>query len=151
MRKEKDVTIIGDGRDKGKVFHLTEMGAIPAEKWAIRACGAIAKTGFDFDPSAGWNVLVALGFHALLKAEWSLVEPLLDEMMTCVQFKAQAATRPLFEGDIEEIATVVKLRDEVFELHSGFSIAAALSNLAAAKSAVSDTPSTSTSAPPLEP
>ena len=151
MRKEKDVTIIADGRDKGKVFHLTEMGAIPAEKWAIRACGAIAKTGFDFDPSAGWNVLVALGFHSLLKAEWALVEPLLDEMMGCIQFKAAAATRPLFEGDIEEIATVIKLREEVFELHSGFSVAAALFSLAAAKSAVSDTPSTSTSIQPQEP
>ena len=151
MRKEKDVTIIADGRDKGKVFHLTEMGAIPAEKWAIRACGAIAKTGFDFDPSGGWAIIAALGFHALLKAEWALVEPLLDEMMTCVQFKAPAATRPLFDGDIEEIATVVKLRDEVFELHSGFSVAAALYSLAAARSAADDTPNTSTSVPPQEP
>src|SRR5271154_7008025 len=37
MRKQKDVTIVSAGRDKGKVFRITEMSAYDSVKWSRRA------------------------------------------------------------------------------------------------------------------
>lgn len=134
-RVSKPVTIVADNRDNGKVFLITEKPASASEKWAIRASAAVAKAGFDMPADASWPALVALGFQAFLSAPWADVEPLLDELFDCVErvpdpTKPQV-TRPLVESDIEEISTRVKLRDEVFNLHSGFSIADALSLLKA--------------------
>jgi len=157
MRKTKPVTIQGEGRDQGKVFQITEMPTTQAEKWGIRAASAIARTGFDIPTGAGWDAMVAVGFQAFLRADWADVEPLLDEMMACVEFMPDAkrpdVTRRLVETDTEEIATIVKLRDEVFELHAGFSIAVALSTLAAARTETTDEPmpNTPTSDETLEP
>jgi hypothetical protein len=44
-------------------------------------------------------------------------------MMDCVNIQMPAITRALFENDIEEISTILKLRQAVFELHTGFSLA----------------------------
>jgi hypothetical protein len=44
-------------------------------------------------------------------------------MMTCIRFKPNATEigiRPLIDDDIEEVATRLRLRDEVIDLHMGF-------------------------------
>ncbi|BCH11936.1 hypothetical protein MesoLj131c_61940 [Mesorhizobium sp. 131-3-5] len=127
MRKEIDVTITDDGRDEGKTFHIKEMPATRAEKWAMRALLAVARSGIDLPDdftSMGMQGIAIMGIKAITKIAFDEAEPLLDEMMECVTFKPNlenpAIVRPLFEGDIEEIATLIQLRQEVINLHIGF-------------------------------
>lgn len=136
-RKTKIIRIPADsGRDGGKTFLLTEMSAAEAEKWAIRAVSAIANGGLDIPPDViqmGMSALVAIGFRGLLTMGFGDAEPLLDEMMDCVQIvpdpKKPDIVRPADDEDIEEVTTRLMLRSEVFELHTGFSPAGFLSQL----------------------
>lgn len=137
-RKTKTVVVETEGRDKGKHFLITEMSASQAESWAFRAFGAMARAGVEVPENvvmSGMVGLSALGLKAFLAANWADVEPLLGEMMACVQAVPEPdrpeVTRRLIEDDIEEAATRARLRDEVFELHTGFSIAGALLNAVA--------------------
>lgn len=155
MRQTKEVTITAEGRDHGRKYLITEMTASQAERWAFRALSAMASAGYDLPPdfaAGGMAVISLIGLKSILSADFDKIEPLLGEMMDCVQSVQAAATRPLVEDDIEEVATRVRLRDEVFELHVGFSIAAALSNLAAAAQAagIGTSRNTPTSAEPSE-
>lgn len=132
MRKTIDVTIADDGRDKSKVFRLTEMPAAQAEKMAVRALLAMAKSGVDVPEDVvgmGLMGLVAIGVRALRHVEFADLEPLLDELMGCVQVvpdrqKPQFA-RPLMPDDVEEVRTYLTLRKALLELHVGFSLPAA--------------------------
>ena len=45
MRKTKDV--LGLGRDSDRVYRITEMSALKAEKWALRALWGIAGAGVE--------------------------------------------------------------------------------------------------------
>lgn len=123
-RKELDFTVIEDGRDKGKTYHLTEMAASKAERWAIRAFLAMAKGGIDLPPgieSAGMAGIAKIGLSLLAQMPFEIAEPLLDEMMECVTFVPNPSTkRALVEDDIEEVATRIKLRKAVFGLHVDF-------------------------------
>ena len=106
------------------------MPASQAEKWAARALLALAKSGAsipDEAASAGLAGVAAMGMQAFGGLPWDAAEPLLDEMFNCVMFQQGAnpdVTRSLIEDDIEEVATRLKLRIELFELHTGFSMAA---------------------------
>lgn len=131
MRKTKIVTIDTANRDKGKSFLLTEMPAAQAFKWAARAFLAMAKGGAELPEgieSAGMAGLANVSLAALSSLDWALAEPLLDELMTCVQIKETAITRALDPNaeDCEEIATIFTLHKEVLMLHVDFSKAAAL-------------------------
>lgn len=146
MRKTKTVAIEMEGRDKGKQYVLTEMSALAAEKWAARALLALSHAGVQVPEdveSAGMAHLAAFSMQALNMARWDELEPLLDEMLTCVQYVPDPShpnfSRPVSaEGDIEEVQTILYLRAEVFDLHTGFSIAA---NLRARMAATSPAPS----------
>lgn len=136
-RHVKDWKVETEGRDKGKIFRLTEMTSSRGEKWAYRALLALAggsaqlPEGFE---STGWAGLAQVGFKGLMSLPWPLLEPLLDEMMECVQIvpdpKNLSFARDLEpEGgqgdyDIEEITTRPALRMEIFKLHVDFSGAA---------------------------
>lgn len=147
MRKTLDVTITEDGRDKGKVFLLTEMSAMKAEKWAARALLIAVQSGADIgNVRAGMAGVAVMGISAVLGVKFGDVEPLLDEMLTCVQIKEPAITRAFTEDDIEEVMTIIKLREEVLTLHLGFSTADALS--AWMKRAGETTSSTTPMSPP---
>ncbi|END8615764.1 TPA: hypothetical protein ACTL3K_004929, partial [Escherichia coli] len=118
-RKEKFITIEGQGRDKGKVFHLTEMSASQAEWWAMRAIMAMGRGGVELPDdvrSLGMAALALEGLKALSKIPPDEARPLMDEMMDCVQFvpdpKKRSIRRPLVEEDIEEIITRLNLRAE---------------------------------------
>jgi hypothetical protein len=129
LRKTIDVTISTEGRDKGKVFILTEMPSAKSEKWGMRAILALQKLGIqlpDVEPGAGMAGIAAHGAQALNSLPFEELEPLMDEMMTCVKIKPDPSKpgiiRALIEEDIEEIVTRLTLRVQIMELHLGFSI-----------------------------
>ena len=134
MRKTDKVAFGDDaGRDRGKVYVITEMSAAQAEKWAIRALLALGHAGFAFPPdmaAAGMAAMALVGINSLLTVDWKEAEPLLDEMMTCVRIKPSEAAEPrdLIPDDIEEVQTRALLRKAVFNLHVDFSSVAALLN-----------------------
>ena len=137
-RKTKVVTVTTEGRDHGKKFLLTEMPATQAEKWAFRAFLALGKAGIEIPDEvrqAGMLGMTWVGLRALSRTDYRDAEPLMDEMMTCVQAirdpSRPALVFPLIETDTEEILTITFLRDQVFELHTGFSVGALISRLAA--------------------
>lgn len=172
MRKHKLVQIDAEGRDTGKAFLIVEKSAYDAERWATRALMALGRSGIDVPPEAmqaGALGLLLVGVEAFKRMPFEDAEPLLDEMLSCVSFVPDRSkidpntnrplSRPLMrgddlnDGDIEDVATLLTLRTEVLQVHLGFSLAAALSNLAAAAQTLTR-PTTSTSpepaAPPLD-
>ena len=123
-----------EGRDKGKTFVITEMQADKAERWAMKALLAVIKTNpeipEDFELS-GMAGIAQVGLKALAGVEWEQAEPLLNEMMECVEFMPDSSkpqiVRKLFDGDIEEIMTRINLRKEILQMHVGFSKAVKVS------------------------
>lgn len=153
-RKTKKITISSNDRDNGKSFLITEMPADQAEQWAMRFLFALMNTGVDL-PESAFNAptmaLANVGLNALGKLPFKDAKPLLDEMFECVKFIPPTAGLSLIDvgsgenSQIEEVATRLKLRASVLELHVGFSIpvGAWTSGLAAAPSdptALSSTP-----------
>ena len=127
MRKTSTYTETADNRDKGKVFKLEEMSADQAEAWALKAFFAIMNAGIDVPDNLadlGFAGIATAGLNALGKVDYETARPLLDEMMTCIQIIPDPAkpnvARALFPGDIEEVATKLKLRKAVFDLHVAF-------------------------------
>lgn len=154
-RKTQIITVTSDGRDKGKSFLITEFPPRRAEAWAYRALSSVARSGqsgldaetMDAIRDTGMAAVAALGLRAITSLPYDDAQPLLDEMIEAVSFvpdksKIDKSTmapysRFLTDDDIEEVATVLQLRDEVFKLHTGFSVAAFLSQLgSAAKQAI---------------
>ena len=151
MRKSKVVVIAAEGRDKGKHFYIQEMPATQAEKWAARALEAIGHAGIvvpETIAQAGAAGLFSLGVRTLLRAPYAMVEPLLDEMFASCVFVVPDPKKPqmlrgvnrlglidaqvvgpMVDDDTEEVATRLTLRNEVLELHLGFSVAAYLSQM----------------------
>jgi hypothetical protein len=130
MRKTDRVTVPFEGRDKDKVFVITEMSAARAEKWAARALLLLVKSGVELPEdvaNAGMAGIASAGIQALMNVDFDDAEPLLDEMLTCVQINPDpsrpAIVRNLVDDDTEEVSTRVWLRQKVFELHVGFSLA----------------------------
>jgi hypothetical protein len=132
MRKTEIFLVTKDNRDKGKRFLITEMPALKAERWALRALLALAHAGVEMPDEAkgaGMAALAHAGLKALHSLDFEEARPLLDEMWSCVQVmpdpKNPNIIRPLvmqeLEGDdIEEIATIWEIRERVFRLHADF-------------------------------
>ncbi len=118
-------------RDNGKKFIIKEMPADQAERWALRAILALGKAGVEVPEDiaeAGFAGLAMLGFQALSGLNFEDAEPLLVEMMSCIQYehKPGAALQPIFAGEesqIEEVKTRILLRKAVFDLHTDFLLA----------------------------
>lgn len=124
-RKEQLITISADGRDKGKQFQLTEADTFATEAWCARAIFAAMNAGVDIPEniaSAGLAGVMSLGLKGLQRIPYDVAKPLLDEMLTCVKYKvAGGVTRDLgYDGDIEEMTTLLRLRKEIVQLHTGF-------------------------------
>jgi hypothetical protein len=154
-RRTSTLTITSEGRDTGKTFLITEMPASQAERWAERLLFALGRSGADIPADvlgSGFAGVAAIGLRAFAGLPWDLAEPLLQEMFTCVAIRPDPArpqvTRALVESDIEEVLTRLQIRDEVINLHVGFSPAAYLSKLAAALK-TTDEPTTSMSTSPV--
>ena len=134
MRKTSVVTIETEGRDQGKMFKLTEMSAVQAERWAMRAFFALMNTGVEIPPDIaelGMAGIASMGLQALGKLPYEAAEPLLDDMWSCVQTipdpTKKNVARFVMDDDIEEVGTRIFLRKEIFDLHTGFFTAAASS------------------------
>ncbi len=126
-RKETFITIDAAGRDQGKVFYIKEMSASQAEWWALRALMAMGRGGVEIPDnlrSMGIAAMAVEGLKAISKIPPDEAKPLLDELMTCVQAVPNPAdktvVRHLIEADIDEVATRLNLRAEVFKLHVDF-------------------------------
>lgn len=138
-RKTHTIVVEAEGRDKGKMFTLTEMAPSQAEKWAFRALLALAKSGVEVPEniaSAGLAGVAALGIKAFSGLSFEDAEPLLDEMFSMVSFvpdparpsikRGYGGVGPIIEDDIEEISTRLRLRKELFFLHTNFSMPVAI-------------------------
>ncbi|HHK5577000.1 TPA: hypothetical protein ACQUH6_001809 [Neisseria polysaccharea] len=123
--KTKQITI-EHGRDKGRVFLITEMSAAHADNWAMRALIALANGGADLggiSPQQGMIGMARVALEALgrLKADDAI--PLLNELLDCVQIIPESGRpRPLNMdfNDVEDFTTLWRLRKEVFALHTDF-------------------------------
>jgi hypothetical protein len=127
-RKQLKYTVSDAGRDQGKVFLITEMSARRGHQWATRVLFGIMNAGLEIPDNvlnAGFAGIAAIGVKALGKLPVSVAEPLLDELMTCVQIIPNPANpdivRNLVDDDTEEILTIFKLQKEVLALHVDFS------------------------------
>lgn len=132
MGRKTAIFIGTDDRDKNKRFIITEMPALKAERWALRALMALANSGVELSSDireSGFAGLAYLGLDALQKLKYEDVGVLLDEMLDCVRIapdpKNPDSTRELVlnerEGDdIEEVSTLLKMRQKIFELHASF-------------------------------
>lgn len=126
-RKVQTVTIADDNRDNGKAFLLTELSALAAYKWGMKAVTAMIRSGADLPTeimNMGMIGVLSAGVFRLGYVPWEDLEPLHDELMTCVQLipapERPDTVRKLFVGDIEEPTTYTRLAKEVFYLHTGF-------------------------------
>ena len=124
MARKESTFIADSGRDKGKQYLITEMPATQAESWAIKALLAVGNAGIEIPEeiaTQGMAGLLAVSYMNLLKIPFESARPLLDEMMTCVQYVPSAnLKRPLIEDDIEEVSTRLHLRKAVWNLHMDF-------------------------------
>lgn len=116
-----------DGRDKGKQFIITEMGARPAHRWATRALFALISGGVEVPDNVtdmGMAGLAAIGMNGLNGISVEKAEPLLDELLTCVTVLPDPSrpevVRALFDEDVEEPVTYFKLQKEALMLHLDF-------------------------------
>lgn len=149
-RRERRVSITDDNRDKGKTFVLREMAADAGEWWAVRTLIVMGNAGvslphgvlesgmhglaFMENTKGVASALFAIGLRMMPGVDPHALKPLLDEMMACVKYQPPGAfpAQDLNDGElsqIEEIATRLKLRAELLELHLGFSLAGAVSTL----------------------
>ena len=126
-RATANYTVTDEGRDNGKVFVITEMPASKAESWAMRALLALMAGGVEVPDGferMGMAGMAEVGIRALTGLKWEVAEPLLAEMWSCVQIMPDSSkphiVRNLIEEDIEEITTRIKIRAEVWKLHTGF-------------------------------
>lgn len=132
-RKEKLVVIddVDDkNRDKGKIFKIKEMPASQGEWWATRAIQGVIRAGVevpDYVRGAGMAGVALLGLRAFAHLPQDELKGLMDEMFGCISIVRDKAHTDmafaLLEDDIEEVTTRLRLRDEVIQLHTGFSFA----------------------------
>lgn len=138
MRRTETVTIQDEGgRDHGKTFVLTEMPAIPADKWATQALSLIMANGLkvaETEMTAGMEGLAAaigpdggtgLDAREAMAIVTALQHPSLESWWDCVQYqhKPNQPPMPIDKGEncpIEDIATIGFLRFRVLALHTGF-------------------------------
>ena len=123
-RKEIDHTILADGRDKGKSFHIKEMPALTAQDFADRIFFAAMNSGINIPDGLhklGMEGLWSVGIQMAYKIPYDWARPMLNMLMDCITINTEAGTtRKLVESDIEEFTTVYELRKEVLKLHFSF-------------------------------
>jgi len=149
--KTKLVTITAEGRDKGRQYLLTEMPALKAERWARHAIAACAAKDLNIREEVkalGMLGFVLFCFQAIAGGDVDAVDKLMDEILPQIQIIEEGAVgpRPLGgEGDIWEVWTYKTLRQELIELHMGFTFAELVLMLRASAETIQDLPITPTS------
>ena len=108
-RKIQTVTITAEGRDKGKVFQITEMPASRAEMWALRALLAIGRSGIklpDGIEKMGFAGIVSYGINLITQLPYDEAEYLLGEMFTCVQIMPDSPSLEVFSNWINAMDAI---------------------------------------------
>lgn len=128
-RRTQTITIEEEGRDKGKIFILTEMPAAQADEWVTRAMnllGESAPLNGELAGGAGSADLATLSLRGLAQLR-ALQDPSLYAWRDCVKWQPQdsklmpqAIHWDSAACQIEEIRTITRLRMAVLELHTGF-------------------------------
>lgn len=128
-RRQIFVTIPHEGRDRGKVFQITEADAWTADRWAMRAMFMLSRAGMEIPAEIlqmGVTGFIMVAREALRFVDYAQFEPLADELMTCVRIVPTPTqphvVRDILRGsdDVEELATIRLLRGEVLKLHANF-------------------------------
>ena len=128
---EKTVTI--KDRDKELIFKITEMPAMKAERWKIRAIMLLLSSDIDMPQGAsieeGISEFMAGGaeklFKALSKVDVDKAINLFDEMLySCIQLSTQGVdtqiNEAIIDSNVEDSSTLTKLRFECLKLHFDF-------------------------------
>lgn len=112
------------GRDKGRVYEITEMSALKASKWSRTALARIAKDGFMPDGlkfTDGIAGMAETGYATLCFTEscWDLLSELLD----CAQIKTPSGVMRavIMDVDFEEQETITDIHMEAYKLIMDFS------------------------------
>lgn len=109
------------GRDHGKKFVVTEMDPRAGYRWASRLLFAILNSGGDVSPeilNAGLAGVARMGIAAALKIPHDVAEPLMDDLLGCVEVLTDnGLQRQIMSGDIEEILTIFRLQVAAWNLH----------------------------------
>lgn len=144
-------------RDSGKQFLITEMSAMAAEKWALRAFLALKGSEERIPDNVrglGMVGVAIIGLNVFLRGtpKHEDLVMLMDEMMLCVQCirdrnHPDVGTPIVSDDDVEEVQTLGWLRSEVIRIHTGFSLADSLSKLISDVAELTTSLTTSTSAP----
>lgn len=131
--KKITVVVSKEGRDKAKHFIITEAPPAIQEDFAMRVFFAALNAGAEIpDGVAEMGVpgLMAMGFKGLSLIPYERMKPLFAEMLSCVEYQPDPS-KPIFrslangyDGDVEELSTLLMLRKEVFYLHASFTQAA---------------------------
>lgn len=132
-RRTREVTIQpntdgSENRDAGKKFLLTEVDAITAEEWGLRALMALGTSGIVVPQelaNLGLIGAVIVGYQAFMGAKQEDILPLWREMLPkTVQYTpSPGVVMPYNPILFEEASTLLHLRQQVMELHTGFTFA----------------------------
>lgn len=157
MRRSKFVTVPAEpekpedqrNRDAGKTFIVTEVSAVEAEEWGLRALMALGTSGVVVPNEiikAGLLGVVLVGYQAFMGAREDAVLPLWREMLPrCVTMKqSEGISMPWSTNLVEEVSTLTILRQAILELHTGFTLAELVKRVGEATSALQNTSSTTT-------
>lgn len=124
MRRSIAVPFGPEGkRDAGKVFRITELHPEQFESWLGRAVLSLGQAGVTISQEmveAGVAGLANLSPAQLQMVPWTEMEPLLAAMLpsfALVDSSDPASARPIKLGDVEELATLWRLRMEWIGLH----------------------------------
>ena len=128
MRKTIDYMVDAEGRDKGKVFQITEMPASQAQRWARALFSSLSRAGVDVG-SIQWDMegLTKLGIQSLALVPVYEQDVLIAELMGCLRIKPdrghpEVVRDLVMDDDIEEPMTHFLLQMEVLRLHLNFSM-----------------------------
>ena len=123
-RKQIEITITDENRDRGKSYRITEMPHAKAQEFTDRVFFAAMNCGVKLPGEIGqigMAELWAAGLSMADKIPYDWARPLLEMLMECVDIPTDVGVyRKRVESDIEEITTVFRLRTEALKLHFGF-------------------------------
>ena len=141
MRKEITVTLNDRGNEL--TFRIREMPATKVERWIIKLAGALSATGvFSADVADGVDAQKAIAdfllkgglskLGAVTKDYDEVIQPLIDELYTCVEQKVGnayfALTPDVIDAKIEDVRTLFNLQKEILKLHLDFFVPGAASS-----------------------
>lgn len=124
-RKQIEITITDEGRDRGKTFQITEMPATEAQEIATQLLVAALNCGMELKGDVfnmGMADLWQAGFSVIEQVPYHFLKPILDRFDRCAMYldKQTNFARKLADGDIEEVKTFFKLRAAAIKLHFDF-------------------------------